>query len=58
MKLPQLNNNNERLHIHLLGDVYSMPIYTDFSSKRELDEFVKQEYNINKNNYVYYYTKY
>ena len=55
MRIPSINDNGSKLHVHLNNYFYSLTMYRDFNSKAELDEFVKSEYGCNKNQYEYYY---
>lgn len=56
MKLPQLNENGSRLYIHIRGDVYSMSMYQDFNSVKELADHVKDEFGVNRSQFEYFYS--
>lgn len=56
MKLPQLNENGSRLHIHVQGDVYSMSMYQDFNSVKDLADYVRDEFGVNRSQFEYYYS--
>ena len=55
MKLPQLNENSNRLHVYIRGSIYAYPMYRDFGSKKELDEYVKNEFYATSKQYDYFY---
>lgn len=55
MKLPQLNNNNSRLHVYIKGSAYSYPLYVDFNTKKELDDYMLNMFYTKRNQYDYFY---
>lgn len=57
MKLPQLNQNNSRLHVHIHGSCYSYPLYRDFNSMKDLCEYMKNEFYCKRSDFDYFYTK-
>lgn len=55
MKLPQLNKNNSRLHVYIKGSVFSYPLYQDFTSMRNLEEYMQEVFNCKRKNFDYFY---
>lgn len=56
MKLPQVNENGSRLHIHVQGYFYSMPMYQDFNSIKDLADYVRDEFGVNRPQFEYFYS--
>ena len=57
MKLPQINKNGSRLYILIYGDFYSMSLYRDFDSVRQLADYVKDAFGVRRSEFEYYYSK-
>ena len=57
MKLPQVNKNNSRLHVHIKGSAYSYSLYQDFASMRDLVDYMQDEFYCKRKDFDYFYSK-
>ena len=55
MKLPCEKPNGQKLYVFISGNVYANNIYEDFGSKKELDEYMLNQWGVKKHQYSYWY---
>ena len=55
MKINELNENGSRLKVYIRGYFYAIDLFRDFESKRELNDYMLNEFGVKPSQYTYCY---